>query len=110
MATSTRHRRNPSIPLRVRTIPLPTYSSFTVEEHSVLSPANADLPSAIPDSTRPDGSSIQVTTAALPAKASEKYGFVVYVGSLVAWWMYLFWGLVPDRYLRALGIEWYPDR
>lgn len=113
MSTSTgiRHCRKGSLPLRVRTaISRPSSVPDAIHESTLLSPANAELPPAIPDTARSDGASIQVTTAALPAKASEKYGFVVYVGSLVAWWIYLVWGFVPDRYLKAIGIEWYPHR
>jgi len=129
---TTRHRRTPSKPLRVRTVsashpsnspPLDTDNErFTT---TLLSPSFAELPSALPSaapSAIPDASrrrssihekakDVQGLAPIVPAtSSSEKYGFVVYVGSLVAWYIYLIWGFVPDRYLQRIGIQWYPSR
>lgn len=111
-----RHKRTPSIPLRVRSTSLGDASSIT---STLLSPSNAEIPSAEPFRPSPSaatshGGAGEVggtrSHAALPQKASEKYGFVVYVGSLIAWYLFIFWSLTPDRYIKALGIEWYPNR
>jgi phosphatidylinositol glycan class P protein len=79
---------------------------------ATLSPSNAEIPSAEPFRSleTPTAAREAHLHAALPQKASEKYGFVVYVGSLIAWYLFLFWSFTPDRYIKALGIEWYPDR
>lgn len=127
-----RHKRTPSIPLRVRSTSSGQFNG-TIDDGNkknqddggritaTLSPSNAEIPLADPSraslylntgssslSTEADIDSYR--HAALPQKASEKYGFVVYVGSLLLWYLYLFWAFTPDRYLKAFGIEWYPDR
>ena len=112
------HKRTPSIPLRVRSTSLVGSSSIVAT--TLLSPSNTDLPPAEPfrappstslsSTTGSSGASHKEIHAALPQKASEKYGFVVYVGSLIAWYLFLFWSFTPDRYIKALGIEWYPNR
>ena len=45
-----------------------------------------------------------------PAPTVESQGFVLYLGSLVAWTVFLIWGLCPDEWLEWMGIEWYPSR
>lgn len=45
-----------------------------------------------------------------PAPTVESQGFVLYLSSLVAWVAFLVWGLCPDDWLEAAGIEWYPAR
>lgn len=45
-----------------------------------------------------------------PAPTVESQGFVLYVGSLMAYVMFLVWSLCPDEWLERLGIEWYPSR
>lgn len=45
-----------------------------------------------------------------PAPTVESQGFVLYIGSLVAYVMYLVWAFLPQRWLVAIGIEWYPSR
>lgn len=108
-----RHKRTPSIPLRVRSIPLTGDAQLST---TLLSPSNADLPPAEPfrstsgAATSTSGAASRHAHAALPQKASEKYGFVIYVGSLIAWYLFLFWSFTPDRFIKAIGIEWYPNR
>lgn len=41
---------------------------------------------------------------------SENYGFVALMSTSVLYAMYLIWAFIPDRYLKASGIEWYPSR
>lgn len=103
-----RHKRTPSIPLRVRSTSLGDAAVVA----TLLSPSNAEIPSAEPFRSPTTAGANHAATlhSALPQKASEKYGFVVYVGSLVAWYLFLFWSFTPDRYIKALGIEWYPNR
>ncbi|KPV75564.1 uncharacterized protein RHOBADRAFT_9432, partial [Rhodotorula graminis WP1] len=45
-----------------------------------------------------------------PAPTVESQGFVLYVGSLVAYVAYLVWAFLPEPWLEAIGIEWYPAR
>ncbi len=42
--------------------------------------------------------------------APENYGFVALVSTSVLYVIYLIWAFVPDRFLIAAGIEWYPSR
>ncbi|KZT61028.1 hypothetical protein CALCODRAFT_422638, partial [Calocera cornea HHB12733] len=43
-------------------------------------------------------------------RAREVYGFVVYVGTLLLFALYLAWALTPDDCLASVGIAWYPNR
>lgn len=45
-----------------------------------------------------------------PAPTAESQGFVLYIGSLVAYALYLVWAFLPDQALVTIGIEWYPSR
>ncbi|ORY92781.1 PIG-P-domain-containing protein, partial [Leucosporidium creatinivorum] len=45
-----------------------------------------------------------------PAPTVESQGFVLYLGSLVAWIIFLVWSLCTDDWLQWMGIEWYPSR
>lgn len=127
-----RHRRTPSVPLRVRRVSvsvshrLEPATGKDDELDTVLSPSSADLPSTFPSSHRdttshspslnqqtPDSSHDRSDTHIspnLPGNSSEKYGFLVYAASLVAWYLFLFWGFTPDEWLEKLGLEWYPSR
>lgn len=40
----------------------------------------------------------------------EYYGFVLYLGSTIAFLMYLTWSYFPSPFLHALGITYYPNR
>lgn len=115
-----RHRRTPSVPLKVRAASVShgttAYTSQHLSESILLSPSSAELPSALPKSPELGASERSArpaegtSSAAAASNSSEKYGFVVYVGSLLAWWLYLFWAFTPDAYLKQLGLEWYPNR
>jgi phosphatidylinositol N-acetylglucosaminyltransferase subunit P len=43
-------------------------------------------------------------------RAPEFYGFVAWLLTLLAYITYIFWALLPDNVIRAVGIEWYPAR
>ncbi|KAM0787847.1 hypothetical protein ACM66B_003900 [Microbotryomycetes sp. NB124-2] len=45
-----------------------------------------------------------------PAPTVESQGFVLYIGSLVAWIAFLVWSLFKDEWLTWMGIEWFPSR
>lgn len=132
-----RHRRTPSIPLKVRRVsvshnslgrPYDAVDSQDEEVDTLLSPSAADLPSVLPSSinrarTKPSVEQDEQDDADLVDErdadsdhqgsgnnASEKYGFLVYAASLVGWYLYLFWAFVPDKYIKAVGLEWYPSR
>lgn len=103
-----RQRANPSATLRVRTasvsasaVPHDTSTRHVdrADEEVLLSPSAAEDPTAA-----------RIAHPVSAETSSEKAGFVVYAGSLTAWWLYLAWAVLPDRYLRWLGIEWYPNR
>ncbi|CAD6586475.1 MAG: hypothetical protein CYPHOPRED_003552 [Cyphobasidiales sp. Tagirdzhanova-0007] len=110
------HRRTPSQPLRVRTVSVSQQdryhrSSVDVHSSSLFSPSSVSLPSALPNTGSLANDGVRrVGSSASISNSSEKYGFVVYAGSLVAWYIYLVWALTPDQYLRWLGLEWYPSR
>lgn len=40
----------------------------------------------------------------------EYYGFVLYLGSSLAFLMYLLWSYLPTPFLHKIGIYYYPDR
>lgn len=61
--------------------------------------ASSSLPAHFPPRTSND-----------PGPTVESQGFVLYVGSLVAWAGFLGWSLCPDPWLEAMGIAWYPSR
>lgn len=45
-----------------------------------------------------------------PGPSVQGQGFSIYLASLVAYLAFLLWSLCPDRWLVAMGIEWYPNR
>ncbi|KAG9309950.1 PIG-P-domain-containing protein [Chiua virens] len=44
------------------------------------------------------------------SRAPEFYGFVALSSTSVLFVVYVLWALLPDEYIRWLGIEWYPSR
>lgn len=48
------------------------------------------------------------TPAPLPSRAI--YGYVLYVFCYLGLALYLIWAYVPSRWLRALGITYFPDK
>ncbi|OCH88419.1 PIG-P-domain-containing protein [Obba rivulosa] len=43
-------------------------------------------------------------------RAPEFYGFVAWTSTYLAFFLYLLWALLPDKYLLWLGVAWYPNR
>ncbi|KAB8342790.1 hypothetical protein FH972_022388 [Carpinus fangiana] len=106
--------------------PLPPSPSLT----SLLRPpfsAHTSRPTT-PDSsdteatgiTNPSSTAATITASARNAptvpRASPKvptyeyYGFVLYLGSSLAFLMYLLWSYLPTPFLHKIGIYYYPDR
>ncbi|SCV74341.1 BQ2448_6773 [Microbotryum intermedium] len=100
-ATSTKTTRATSSPATL-TLPTSTLApSSTTKSTSTEIPdrSASSLPAQFPPRASTD-----------PGPTVESQGFVLYIGSGVAWIMYLVWSLVPDRHLEAIGIAWYPSR
>lgn len=85
------------------------------------SPSPSSSPAAPRTRTPPESVPLDRSSSSLPAQfppreptdpapTVESQGFVLYVGSLVAFGAYLVWAVVPDAGLEAMGVEWYPAR
>ncbi|KAH8113746.1 PIG-P [Phellopilus nigrolimitatus] len=44
------------------------------------------------------------------SRAPEFYGFVAWTSTYALFVLYVLWALLPDDWLRGLGIAWYPSR
>ncbi|KAI0370575.1 PIG-P-domain-containing protein [Pilatotrama ljubarskyi] len=44
------------------------------------------------------------------SRAPEFYGFVAWASTYLLFVLYLLWAFLPDRYILALGVSWYPNR
>ncbi|KJE97809.1 hypothetical protein CAOG_07903 [Capsaspora owczarzaki ATCC 30864] len=44
------------------------------------------------------------------APSREIYGFVFYLAAWAAWVAYILWAVVPDEYLRMVGITYFPQK
>lgn len=42
--------------------------------------------------------------------SGEYYGFALFIFATVAMILWTLWAVTPDRLLRKLGIDWYPNR
>lgn len=40
----------------------------------------------------------------------EFYGFAIYLTSFMSFFGCIFWAYVPDKYLKAIGITYYPGK
>lgn len=49
-------------------------------------------------------------TSSDPGPSVESQGFVLYIGSSVAYLAYLVWAFLPEPWLEKIGIGWYPSR
>jgi len=48
--------------------------------------------------------------AAIKHRVPEFHGFVAWASTSVLFFTYVLWALLPDEWLVALGVEWYPNR
>ncbi|KAH7155465.1 PIG-P-like protein, partial [Dactylonectria estremocensis] len=81
--------------------PLPPSPSLT----SLLRPSRPTTPDASDDDAL-----APVPRAAPKVPTYEYYGFVLYLFSNLTFLVYLLWGYLPSPFLRALGINYYPNR
>ncbi|KAI0642803.1 PIG-P, partial [Trametes meyenii] len=44
------------------------------------------------------------------SRAPEFYGFVAWASTYLLFVLYLLWAFLPDDYITALGVSWYPNR
>jgi phosphatidylinositol glycan class P protein len=44
------------------------------------------------------------------SRAPEYYGFVAWTGTAIAFVLYILWALLPDSWIQAAGVLWYPSR
>ncbi|KAI0066879.1 PIG-P-domain-containing protein [Artomyces pyxidatus] len=44
------------------------------------------------------------------SRAPEFYGFAAWFSTYLLYVLYLLWALLPDAWIRALGVQWYPSR
>ncbi|GAA5824054.1 hypothetical protein JCM11251_001502 [Rhodosporidiobolus azoricus] len=89
----------PSSPLASPGPSSPTSSSPFLQSAAPAQPAASSLPAHFPPREATD-----------PAPTVESQGFVLYIGSLVAFFAYLVWAVLPGYWLEAVGIEWYPSQ
>lgn len=46
----------------------------------------------------------------MPADFTDIYAFVGWIGTIASYAIFLTWALVPDDYLRQVGITYYPSK
>ncbi|GAA5989472.1 hypothetical protein JCM10908_000489 [Rhodotorula pacifica] len=90
------HSRSPTSSHQRANHPPRTTSSLT---SAPIDRSSSSLPAQFPPREPTD-----------PAPTVESQGFVLYIGSLVAYGVYLVWAFWPEKWLVAIGIEWYPSR
>jgi len=44
------------------------------------------------------------------SRVPEFYGFVVWASTSFLFILYILWALLPDSWIMAFGINWYPNR
>lgn len=89
----------PGSPIVNRFLPAINQDYLTASSSIPADRSSSSLPAHFPPRTSND-----------PGPTVESQGFVLYVGSLVAWFGYLVWSLCKDEWLEAMGIAWYPSR
>ncbi|KAG9009780.1 hypothetical protein FRB94_011473 [Tulasnella sp. JGI-2019a] len=50
------------------------------------------------------------TPATGGGRPQEFYGFVAWMATSLAWILFLLWAFLPDTWIQAVGIYWYPNR
>ncbi|KAJ3569187.1 hypothetical protein NP233_g5212 [Leucocoprinus birnbaumii] len=53
---------------------------------------------------------IQKHARTAKSRAPEFYGFVAWASTSFLFVLYVLWALLPDRWIVALGVDWYPNR
>ncbi|GAA5913197.1 hypothetical protein JCM5296_005229 [Sporobolomyces johnsonii] len=105
----------PGSPGQPRSSP-PTQPSALPGPSAPLSPTHAHAPALFVDPPSPERSHTSLPAQfpprepTDPAPTVESQGFVLYIGSLVAYVVFLVWALVPEKWLEWIGVEWYPMR
>ncbi|GAA5918165.1 hypothetical protein JCM1841_005283 [Sporobolomyces salmonicolor] len=105
----------PGSPSQPRSSP-PTQPSALPGPSAPLSPTHADAPTLFVDPPSPERSHTSLPAQfpprepTDPAPTVESQGFVLYIGSLVAYVVFLVWAFVPEEWLEWTGVEWYPMR
>ncbi|BGP32049.1 hypothetical protein JCM10296v2_003828 [Rhodotorula toruloides] len=98
----------PSSPALSPVVPGTPAPSSPTKSHSVTSPLLSEPPADRSASSLPAQFPPREPTD--PAPTVESQGFVLYIGSHVAYFAYLVWAFLPEPWLEAIGIEWYPSR
>jgi phosphatidylinositol glycan class P protein len=44
------------------------------------------------------------------SRAPELYGFVAWTTTSLLYVVYVLWAVLPDEWILAAGIDWYPNR
>lgn len=44
------------------------------------------------------------------SRAPEFYGFVAWASTSLLFIVYVLWALLPDSWIVATGVDWYPNR
>ncbi|GAA5877089.1 hypothetical protein JCM3774_002838 [Rhodotorula dairenensis] len=96
--THTRHPSASQHSSQREEVPRPTATATSLTS-APIDRSSSSLPAQFPPREPTD-----------PAPTVESQGFVLYIGSLVAYGLYLAWAFLPERCLVAIGIEWYPSR
>ena len=75
------------------------------------SPANPIAPfPPLTHKTLSSPTKLKPATRASGGRATEFYGFVAWLVTLLSYILFLLWALLPDKVIHALGIHWYPAR
>eukprot|EP00118_Oscarella_pearsei_P004711 m.20596 g.20596 ORF g.20596 m.20596 type:complete len:135 (+) comp28038_c0_seq2:144-548(+) len=53
---------------------------------------------------------VDATNAPGPNPIRAIYGFVLFLGTMVAYGVYLLWAFLPEEWLHQLGLTYLPDR
>jgi phosphatidylinositol N-acetylglucosaminyltransferase subunit P len=57
-----------------------------------------------------DSKTIRQVKRAAGGRAPEFYGFVAWLVTLLVYFTYILWAILPDEIIKGVGIEWYPAR
>lgn len=93
-----------------RTLLSPLLSLSRPPSPSLTPPATPPLPAQADRSSSSLPAQFPPRAPSDPGPTVESQGFVLYIGSLIAYCCFLVWSLVPEEGLKWLGVEWYPSR